>query len=215
MELASFDPVALRRRIAATFQDFMTYDLTAAENIGIGELAALDDHARIRAAATRVGLDDALAALPAGYHTLLSRVLVDDDDDPGVALSGGQWQRVAIARALMREHADLVILDEPSAGLDAEAEHQLQGALPDGGTRVLVSHRLGHLRGADRIAVLAGGAVVELGSHDQLMQRGGIYARLFGLQARSYQDSRVAPTQVLATIAQRHVVAALNPKENQ
>ncbi len=98
----------------------------------------------------------------------------------------------AIARALMREHADLVILDEPSAGLDADAEHQLARALPRGGTRLLVSHRLGHLRGADRIVVLAGGAVVELGSHDQLMQRDGTYARLFALQARGYQDSRVA-----------------------
>jgi ATP-binding cassette subfamily B protein len=191
-DLASFDPAALRRRIAATFQDFMTYDLTAAQNIGIGELGALEDDARIRAAAARVGLDDTLAALPAGYRTLLSRVLVDDADTPGVVLSGGQWQRIAIARALMREHADLVILDEPSAGLDANAEHQLQRALAGGGTRLLVSHRLGQLRGADRIAVLAGGAVVELGSHDQLMQSGGPYARLFALQARDYQDARVA-----------------------
>jgi ATP-binding cassette subfamily B protein len=200
--LSAFDPRALRRRIAATFQDFMTYDLSAAENIAIGDVARIAELAPVRTAAARVGIDDTLAALPHGYHTVLSRVLGPEDGaaQTGVSLSGGQWQRVAIARALMRRDADLVILDEPSAGLDAEAEHQLHRALAGAGhaARLSISHRLGGLRAADRIAVLHGGEIAELGNHDQLMQRGGHYARLFRLQARDYQDARIPALEDVA-----------------
>ena len=192
VDVRTLDRRALAQRIAVVFQDFMTYDLTAGENIGLGDLRHLDDEPRLRAAATAAGIDSALRALPAGYHTLLSRVLAGDGAAPSSgALSGGQWQRVAVARALMRDTADLLILDEPSAGLDAEAEHALQRALDRhavGRSRLLISHRLGSLRGADTIAVLADGAIREQGTHEQLMARGRDYARLFRLQASAYDD---------------------------
>ena len=192
-DVRDFEPEALRARMAATFQDFMTYDLTAAENIGLGHLPRLHDEEAIRAAAALVGIDDTLGALPAGYRTRLSRTLAGEDDEEdatGVSLSGGQWQRVALARSLMRPDVDLLILDEPSSGLDAEAEHRIHQTLQAHGRGracLLVSHRLNALRAADAIAVLADGRVVEQGTHDALMASGGAYARLFGLQARGYQ----------------------------
>jgi ATP-binding cassette subfamily B protein len=201
VDVRAFDPAALRRRISATYQDFMTYDLSARDNIAIGDVARLEDLPAIRDAARSVGIDATLAALPRGYATLLSRVLAEDDPDGGAAepggagaLSGGQWQRVAIARALMRRDAELVILDEPTSGLDAEAEHRIHRVLSEraaGVTRVLVSHRLDALRGADHIAVLADGVIAERGTHDELMASGGSYARLFATQAAGYQDTRV------------------------
>ncbi|MGW1991493.1 ATP-binding cassette domain-containing protein [Embleya sp. NPDC001921] len=172
----------------------MTYDLSAAENIGIGDLAHREDLVRTRAGAVSAGIDADLSALPDGYRTQLSRVHLDEDDDKaGVTLSGGQWQRVAPARSLMRADADLLILDEPGSGLDPEAEHDVHRTLHRhraGRTSLLASHRLGALRDADTIAVLADGRIAELGRHDQLMALAdGHYARLFGLQAAGYRDS--------------------------
>ena len=185
----------LRERIGAVFQDYMEYELTAAENVAIGDLSALDDPDRLVAAAGRAGIHEQLAALPAGYDTMLSRVFLTEsdtvDDLPGVLLSGGQWQRVALARAFLREGRDLLILDEPSAGLDAQAEHEIHTRLRAhrrNRTSLLISHRLGTIRDADRILVLAGGRVVEDGTHAALMAAGGEYARLFALQADGYQD---------------------------
>ena len=204
VDVREIDPRALRRRIGATFQDFMTYDLSAAENVGLGAIEHLDDLERIRAAARRAEIDGTLSALPRGYATLLSRVLPgeeDADDTVGTALSGGEWQRVALARSLMRTDVDLLILDEPSSGLDAEAEHQIQQILRQHGAQraqLLISHRLSALRGADTIAVLAGGRVVEQGTHDALMLAAGHYARLFTMQASGYQDERVAARKVEA-----------------
>ncbi len=198
VDVRELDPGSLRRRLAATFQDFMTYDFTAAENIGLGDTAHLQDGPRIRAAARLAEIDEKLAALPSGYGTLLSRVLTEEDGgDPagGVALSGGQWQRVALARSLMRQDVDLLVLDEPSSGLDAGAEfriHQTLQAYGAGRARLLISHRLSALRSADTIAVLSDGCIIEHGTHDALMAAGGEYARLFTLQARGYQDARVA-----------------------
>ncbi|MEO7734528.1 MAG: ABC transporter ATP-binding protein [Kofleriaceae bacterium] len=196
VDIRELDPAALHRRITATFQDFMTYDLSAGENIGLGRVEALDDPAPIRRAAELADIADQLAALPAGFATQLSRTLTPEDGEPaaGTTLSLGQWQRVALARSLMRADADLLILDEPSSGLDAEAEHRVHATLEAHGagrTRILISHRLGTLRTADRIAVIADGAVHELGTHDELMALGGVYARLFTLQASSYQDAHV------------------------
>jgi ATP-binding cassette, subfamily B, bacterial len=199
VDVLELDPRALRRRIGATFQDFMTYDLTAAENVGMGDIEHLADLERVRAAARRADIDGTLSALPRGYGTLLSRFLPEEEaeagDSAGNTLSGGQWQRVALARSLMRTDVDLLILDEPSSGLDAEAEHRMQQTLRRHGTRrtqLLISHRLSALRGADTIAVLAGGRIVEQGAHDALMLAAGHYARLFTMQASGYQDERVA-----------------------
>ncbi|MBK7858125.1 MAG: ABC transporter ATP-binding protein [Archangiaceae bacterium] len=181
----------LLARVAVTFQDFMTWDLSAAENIGLGNLAHLTDVARIRRAAAQVGIDGRLEGLSSGYQTLLSRMLTDEAGSEGALLSGGEWQRVAIARCLMREDVDLMILDEPSSGLDAEAEAELHQALEanaPGRARLLISHRLGCLRHADTLVVLADGVVAERGTHAELIARRGHYARLFALQARGYQE---------------------------
>ena len=196
VDIRRFDVAELRRRIAVTFQDFMIYDLSAAENIGLGELSRLDDRDAIRRSADLAGIGGTLSALPRGYDTLLSRTLFDGGGDQvGARLSGGQSQRLALARALMREDADLMILDEPSSGLDAEAEYEIHRSLQARRGRrtcLLVSHRLSAVRQADVIAVLGDGRIAELGTHDDLMLAGDGYSRLFTLQASGYQDDRVA-----------------------
>lgn len=185
----------LRSRIGAVFQDYMCYDLSAAENVGLGDVSYLDDRERVVEAARRAGAHNIVTALPKGYDTLLSRMFFDeaDKDDPetGVLLSGGQWQRIALARAFLRDRRDLMILDEPSAGLDAEAEHEVHTSLRrhrDGATSVLISHRLGAVRDANVIAVLSGGRLAELGTHEELIAAAGEYARLFRLQASGYDE---------------------------
>ncbi|MEU6425972.1 ABC transporter ATP-binding protein [Microbispora sp. NPDC046973] len=194
IDLRELDPAELRARIGAVFQDYMEYDLTAADNIGLGDLAAMDDRGRIEAAARRAGVHGVVSGLPRGYDTMLSRVFADpmeDGGDAGVHLSGGQWQRLALARAYLRGERDLLILDEPSSGLDAEAEHEIHQGLREhrrGRTSLLISHRLGAVRDADHIVVLDGGQVAEQGTHAGLLARGGIYAHLFALQAEGYRQ---------------------------
>ncbi|MEU5864405.1 ABC transporter ATP-binding protein [Nonomuraea sp. NPDC047529] len=190
----------LRRRVGAVLQDFMTYDFSAADNIAMGDLTALGDLERIRGAAVRAGIDGTLSRLPHGYGTLLTRLFFADDeaDDPGngVMLSGGQWQRVALARAFLREDRDLMILDEPNAGLDPEAEHEVHERLRrmrDGRSSLLISHRLSTIRDADLIVVLSGGLVVEQGRHADLLAARGTYARLFTVQAAGYAEEPVEP----------------------
>ncbi|MDA0631856.1 ABC transporter ATP-binding protein [Nonomuraea sp. MCN248] len=199
VDLRQVSPATLRERVGAVFQDYMAYDLTVRENIGLGDLDALHDQSRIEDAARRAGIDHLVASLPRGYDTLLSRMFPQDPDDDGsgsgVTLSGGQWQRLALARAFLRENRDLLILDEPSSGLDAEAEariHASIGAYRGDRTSLLVSHRLGTLRDVDRLVVLGGGVVTETGTHAELMERRGGYARLFSLQARGYADESAA-----------------------
>ncbi|MFJ3301662.1 ATP-binding cassette domain-containing protein [Streptomyces sp. NPDC086549] len=143
-------------RMTVLFQDFMRYDLTAAENVGVGDLARLTDETRITEAARPADIDTRLRQLPHGYGTLLSRIFFEGDAEydahTGVVLSGGQWQRVAPARTLLREDSDLLILDEPSSGLDAEAEHEIHRRLRDhrsGRTSLLVPHRLAAVGQAD------------------------------------------------------------------
>jgi ATP-binding cassette subfamily B protein len=182
----------LRRNITAVFQDFMHYDMTAAENIGLGDTDALGDEVRIERAAALAGVHQTLAGLPHGYQTLLTRMFAqsaEDATDSGVQLSGGQWQRVALARALVRSQRDLIILDEPGSGLDAAAEHEVHQRLRDhraGRTSLLISHRLGSVRDADLILVLSHGELIERGTHTELIARDGEYALLFRLQSNGY-----------------------------
>jgi ATP-binding cassette subfamily B protein len=190
VELGRLSVDQLRRQIRVTSQDFVTFDLSAAENVGIGDLDHLDDRACIRAAASRAKIDDTLDQLPIGYDTLLSRVHTDELGRAGTTLSGGQWQKVAIARALMRNDATLLILDEPSSGLDAESEHEIHRTLATQRpyTKLLISHRLNAIRDADVILVLSDGRITEQGTHEELLRANGEYARLFGLQAAGYQE---------------------------
>ncbi|WP_433436899.1 ABC transporter ATP-binding protein [Nonomuraea sp. CA-141351] len=194
IDIRDVPPAELRARMGVLFQDYMSYDLTASENIGVGEIEAMSDRARIQAAAELAGAHETVQALPRGYDTMLSRVFFgpeDDDPQAGVMLSGGQWQRLALARALVRERRDLLILDEPSSGLDAQAEYEVHRRLREhreGRTSLLVSHRLGAVRDADLIVVLGDGRIVEQGTHHELMSMGSRYAHLFDTQASGYRE---------------------------
>ncbi len=186
-DLRTCDPDELRTRIAVIFQDFVRYDLAARENIGFGDVRAMDDAAAIAEAAQRAGAADFLTALPDGYDSRLGRRFVN-----GHQLSVGQWQRVALARAFFRD-APLVIMDEPTASLDARSEHDLFKTMRDlfhDRAVLLISHRFSSVRMADRIYVLRDGAVAEVGTHDELIANDGLYAELFGLQAAAYTQPR-------------------------
>jgi len=184
VDLRDFDPSELRRRIGVIFQDFVHYHLPAYENIGFGQIEALDDRARIIGAAGKSGADEFIRGLPEGYETMLGRWFHNGRD-----LSGGEWQKIALARAFMRE-CELLVLDEPTAALDAENElrvfTQFRELVADR-MAVLISHRFSTVRMADRIYVVEDGALTERGTHAELLTLGGTYARLFTLQAESYR----------------------------
>jgi ATP-binding cassette subfamily B protein len=183
-DLRDYDLDDLRANMGVIFQDFVRYNLSAGENIGVGLVEAMTDDARIRDAARRGMAEDVIAALPHGYEQLIGRRFKQ-----GVDLSGGQWQKIAIARAYMRD-AQVMILDEPTAALDARAEFEVFQRfkeLSDNRTAVLISHRFSSVRMADRILVLAGGRIEASGTHAQLMTQGGRYAELFELQAAGYR----------------------------
>ena len=182
--LTEWDPAALRARVGVVFQDFNQYQLKLRENVGVGSVAHLEDDARIGRAVESGGASDLVTSMTEGLETPLGRWFKD-----GVELSGGQWQKIALARAFMREEADILVLDEPTAALDAEAEHAVFErfrTLAQGRTTILISHRFPTVRMADRILVLEGGRIVEEGSHTELVALGARYARLFELQARGY-----------------------------
>ena len=183
-DLREYDLEAVRAHIGVIFQDFVRYHLSAAENIAVGRIEARDDRARIVEAARRSLADDVINKLPGGYDQLLGKRF-----KKGVDLSGGEWQKIAIARAYMRD-ADLLILDEPTAALDARSEFEVFQRFKElsaGKTAVLISHRFSTVRMADRILVLDGGQIEEIGSHEELLAAGRRYAELFELQAAGYR----------------------------
>jgi ATP-binding cassette subfamily B protein len=191
IDLRSFDVGAWRARVSAGFQDFGRFQFLARESVGIGDLPAADSDARVLAALGRAAAADVPAGLPAGLATQLGR-----EFEGGVDLSLGQWQKVALGRAMMRRQPLLLVLDEPTASLDAPTEHALferfteaaRGAAEQSGAvTVLVSHRFSTVRTADLIVVFADGRISERGSHDELMRRGGTYAELYELQAGAYR----------------------------
>ncbi len=184
IDLREFDLHELRQRIGVIFQDFVRYHLAASENVGFGQIEALDDRPRIVRAAEKSGAHPLITALPDGYETTLGRWFSKGRD-----LSGGEWQKIALARAFMRD-CRVLVLDEPTAALDAENElkvFQQFRALAEDKMAVLISHRFSTVRMADRIFVIDQGQLTEQGTHAELLARGGTYARLFTLQAESYR----------------------------
>ena len=191
-DLREIDPEQFRRRVAAVFQDYLRYQLTARENIGYGQAERLAADDEIRQAARSAGAESIIASLRAGMDTALGRTFEGGQD-----LSGGQWQKIAIARAYFRD-ASLLVLDEPTAALDARAELEIFEqfrALAGKRTAIFVSHRMASARIADRILVLSGGRLIENGSHAELVQRGGEYAQMFEMQARWYRDETPAEAE--------------------
>jgi ATP-binding cassette subfamily B protein len=180
-----------RPRLAGAFQDFFRFELRAWQTVGVGDGPRLEERPAVVAALQRAGADDVVANLRAGLETQLGPTWPE-----GVEVSFGQWQKLALARGFMREEPLLLVLDEPTAALDAETEHALferyaaasaAGGAGNGRITILVSHRFSTVRMADLIVVLDGARLVEMGSHEELMARGGQYAELYGIQAAAYR----------------------------
>ncbi|MFI5348564.1 MAG: ABC transporter ATP-binding protein [Elusimicrobiota bacterium] len=184
VDLRDFEPEEIHRRVGAIFQNYVRYQRTLGENVGFGAIEKAHDVPAVEAAGRKSGADEVAAGLAKGYSSRLGRWF-----DEGHDLSGGQWQKVALGRAFMRD-GEVLILDEPTSSLDASAEaavFERLKSLAEGKTALLVSHRFSTVRMADRIVVLKAGRIEELGSHDELVARGGTYAKLFELQARGYR----------------------------
>lgn len=185
MDLRDWDEDILRRRIAVIFQDFARYQMQVGENVGAGDVDHFEDEARWREASDKGMATEFIDELPAGFNTQLGKWFKD-----GRELSGGQWQKIALARAFMRSQADILVLDEPTAAMDAAAEATIFEhfrTLTKNKIAILISHRFSTVRMADQIIVIQDGRIIEHGSHEQLMALDGHYAHLFSLQARGYQ----------------------------
>ncbi len=184
-DLAEWDETALRQRVGVIFQDFARYQMLVGENVGAGDEQFFEDEPRWREAAQKGRASEFIETLPGGYKTQLGKWFKD-----GRELSGGQWQKIALSRAFMRTRADVLVLDEPTAAMDAQAEAEVFEhfrQLARDRITILISHRFSTVRMADRIAVLDHGRMVEYGSHEELMGKEGRYAHLFTLQARGYR----------------------------
>lgn len=181
--LSDYEARSVYRRVSAVFQDYTRYQLTLRENVGFGDMDRMNDDSAILSALQRADFADIVQKLPAGLDSHLGR------EFGGTELSGGEWQRVAIARGVIRD-GDVIVLDEPTASLDPVTEADIFrrfARLVQGQTAVLVSHRIGSVRMADRIVVLAEGRIVEQGTHEELLRRKGTYHKLFNLQAQWYR----------------------------
>ncbi|HVM08861.1 MAG TPA: ABC transporter ATP-binding protein [Acidimicrobiales bacterium] len=190
IDLSRIPPGEWRARMSAGFQDFAQFELVARENVGVGDLPAIDDLGAVQDALKRASAEAVAEQLPDGLETQLGRSF-----EGGTELSGGQWQKLALGRAMMRATPLLLVLDEPTAALDADTEHALferyagtarQVARANGAITILVSHRFSTVRMADLIVVVGDQGITEVGSHAELMERGGVYAELYALQARAY-----------------------------
>jgi len=184
IDIREFSLVNLRQQFSVIFQDFVRYHLPLLQNIALGDIAQIENREKIIGAATRAGADEFIEKLPKGYDTNLGRMFGEGEE-----LSGGQWQKIALARAFLRE-SPFIIMDEPTSAMDARAEYILFKRFAEmaaGRTAVLISHRLSTVRMADAILLLEGGRISEHGRHDDLVARGGSYARLFEMQAKNYR----------------------------
>ena len=188
MDLEEINPVSWRRKCAAVFQHFVKYQLSAKENIIFSNVSAINRKEKLKQVAKRSGIDDVLSQLPYGYETLLGKEYEKSHD-----LSGGEWQKIAITRAYFKE-ADILVLDEPTSSLDAQSEDEIYrqfSQVSDGKTTLLISHRLGSARLADRIILLHDGKLVETGNHEELIVQRGQYAKMYHSQATWYQRGEV------------------------
>jgi ATP-binding cassette subfamily B protein len=185
LDLSEWDESTLRRRVGVIFQDFARYQMRVGENVGAGDVSHFEDAERWREASDKGMASEFIDTLPAGFETQLGKWFKD-----GRELSGGQWQKIALARAFMRSDADILVLDEPTAAMDAEAEATIFEhfrALSSNRIVILISHRFSTVRMADQIIVIQDGRIIEHGSHEHLIEAAGHYAHLFALQAKGYQ----------------------------
>jgi ATP-binding cassette, subfamily B, bacterial len=188
-ELTRIPAADWRARLAGAFQDFFRFEFLARQTIGVGDVPRIGDEPAVTTAVKRAGAEDVIARLPAALETQLGPTWPE-----GVDVSFGQWQKLALARGFMRDRPLVLVLDEPTAALDAETEHALferyagavRNAAGDGRITILVSHRFSTVRMADLIVVMDGSRVIQVGAHDELMRKGGQYAQLYNIQAAAY-----------------------------